>query len=245
MIQHLMHRRSFLTVLGTSAAARPPAARAQQRERVRRVGVLMGYPENDADGQLDFSEFVKGFAGLGWVTGRNIAMDVRWTGSDIGRMRKSANELAALQPAVIMGTTTPAIAELQRATRTIPIVFAAISDPVGNGFVASLARPGGNITGFINMEAALSGKWLELLTEIAPSVRRVAMIFNPETAPGNGSYYLPSFEAAARSFKIEPIDGAVHSEAEIENVVKSLAGEPAGGLIDMPDAFLVAHVRRS
>ena len=135
-------------------------------------------------------------------------MDVRWAAGSVDRMRMSAKELVDLQPDVILAHGTPATAALQRETRTIPIVFAIVSDPVGDGFVASLPRPGGNITGFISQEAAMAGKWLELLTEIAPRVKRVAAMFNPDTAPGGGSYFLPAFEAAARSLKVAPIDSA-------------------------------------
>ena len=152
-----------------------------------------------------------------------------------------AKELVDLQPDVILADATPATAALQRETRTIPIVFAVVSDPVGAGFVAGLPRPGGNITGFIIMEASMAGKWLELLTEIAPGIKRAAIMFNPDTAPGGGSYYLPSFEAAARSLKVEPIAAPVHSDAEIETVITSLGREPGGGLVVMPDTFMIVH----
>ena len=168
-------------------------------------------------------------------------MDVRWAAGNVDRMRMFAKELVDLQPDVILASTTPATAALQRETRTIPIVFVNVADPVGAGFVASLPRPGGNITGFINIEAAMAGKWLELLTEIAPGVKRAAIMFNPDTAPCGGSYYLPSFEAAARSFKVEPITAPVHSDAEIETVMTSLGREPGGGLVVMPDGFMFVH----
>ena len=177
--------------------------------------------------------------------GRNVRMDVRWAAGNVDRVRMLAKELVDLQPEVILANSTPVTAALQRETRTIPIVFAGVSDPVGAGFVAGLPRPGGNITGFINMEAAMGGKWLELLTEIAPGVKRVAIMFNPDTAPGGGSYYLPSFEAAARSLKVEPIAAPVHSDAEIETVITSLGREPGGGLVVMPDGFMPSIARQS
>jgi len=152
-----------------------------------------------------------------------------------------AKELVALRPDVILSHGTAVTAVLQKETQTIPIVFVIVSDPVGSGFVASLPSPGGNITGFINLEAQMAGKWLELLTEIAPTIKRAAMIFNPDTAAGRGSYYRPSFEAAALSRKVEPISSPVYNDAEIETVVTSLGREPSGGLVVMPDAFTITH----
>src|SRR6202521_5912030 len=156
-------------------------------------------------------------------------------------MRMFAKELVDLRPDAILSHTTPGTAALQRETRTIPIVFAGISDPVGDGFVAGLPRPGGNLTDFITEEASMAGKRLELLTEIAPGVKRVGCMFNPDTAPGGGSYYLPAFEAAARSLKVAPIVAPVHSDAEIETVITSLGREPGGGLVVMPDGFMQVH----
>ena len=171
-------------------------------------------------------------------------MDVRWAGASIDRTRMFAKELVELRPDVILGEATPATDALHRETRTIPIVFAAVSDPVGAGFVAGLPRPGGNITGFLFTEASLAGKYLELLTEIASGIKRVAIMFNPDTAPGGGSYFLPAFEAAARSFKVEPITAPVHSDAEIEAVIASLGREPGGGLVVPGDIFPIVHRER-
>jgi putative ABC transport system substrate-binding protein len=233
-----LRRREFIAALG-GAAAWPLAARAQQPDRVRRIGVLMAYDESDPEAKRWLSAFMQGLTELGWTDGRNVRMDLRWGGLDINRIRALAHDLVGLQPDIILATSTPATAALQRETRTIPIVFGPVADPVGSGFVVGLPRPGGNITGFIGYEASLAGKWLQLLTEIAPGVKRAAAIFNPDT--GNGSYYLPSFEQAARSLKVEPITALVHSDAEIAAAITSLGREPGGGLVLMPDTFMVVH----
>ena len=235
-----MRRRAFITLAG-SLAVWPAAAFAQQPGRVRRIGVLMQFAENDPVATAQLSGFMQGLTQLGWTDGRNARMDLRWAAGSVDRDRMFAKELVDLQPDVILAHTTPATAALQRETRTIPIVFAVVSDPVGVGFVASLPRPGGNLTGFVHMEASIGGKWLELLTEIAPGVKRATIMFNPDTAPYARSYYLPSFEAAARSFKVAPIAAPVHSEAEIETVITSLGREPGGGLVVLPDTFSQVH----
>jgi putative tryptophan/tyrosine transport system substrate-binding protein len=177
-----VRRRQFIAGLG-GVAAWPIAARGQQPSRMRRVGVLMAYDENDREAKLYLSGLTQARAELGWIDGRNLRMDVRWAAGNIDRMRISAKELLDLRPDVVLAHGTPATAAFQRETRTIPIVFAVVSDPVGVGFVADLARPGGNLTGFIHMEASMGGKWLELLTEIAPGVKRATIMFNPDTAP--------------------------------------------------------------
>jgi len=234
-----MRRREFIAGLG--AAVWPLVARAQQGDRVRRIGVLIGWDENDRSAKAGLARFTQGLQELGWTDGKNLQMEIRWAAGDVNRMQAYAKELVGLQPDVILANTTPVTAALQRETRTIPIVFAAVADPVGDGFVTSLPRPGGNITGFISQEAAMAGKWLQLLTDIAPGVMRVAIIFNPDTAPGRGSYFPPLLEAAARSFKVDPIAAPVHSEAEIEMVIASAGREPRGGLIVLPDAFVRVH----
>jgi putative tryptophan/tyrosine transport system substrate-binding protein len=234
-----MRRREFIAgVVGT--AVLPMAARAQQGERVRRIGVLLGWDDN-AIAKAWFSGFTQGISELGWIDGRDLRMDLRWAAGNVDRMRTFAKELVGLAPDLILASTTPVTAALQRETQTIPIVFAGISDPVGAGFVASLARPGGNITGFINIEAAIGGKWLELLTEIEPTIKRVAMMFNPGTAPGGGSYYLPAFEAAARLSKVEAITAPVHNDTEIETVMTSLSRDANGGLVVQSDGFMQVH----
>jgi putative ABC transport system substrate-binding protein len=235
-----MRRREFIVGLG-SAAAWPVAARAQQPDRIRRIGVLVDTDENDPGGKVQFSGFTRGLEELGWTDGRNLRIDVRWGAANVDRMRMFAKELVDLQPDVILSQGTVVTAALQRETRSIPIVFVVVADPVGAGFVAGLPRPGGNITGFISVVAEMAGKWLELLTEIAPGVKRAAAMFNPDTAPFVRSYYLSSFEAAARSLKVVPIIAPVHSDAEIETIITSLGREPRGGLVVIPESFMVDH----
>jgi putative tryptophan/tyrosine transport system substrate-binding protein len=235
-----MGRREFVALLGGAAAAWPLAARAQQPERMRRIGVLMGWSESDPQFRSWIDTFVEGLAQLGWGDGRNVQMIVRWASGDVRRMRTFAKELVELQPDVILGGTTPVTAALQRETRTIPIVFVVVADPVGAGFVAGLPHPGGNITGFLNAEAAIGGKWLEMLKEIAPHVTRVAIMFNPDTAPLGGAYFLGSFEAAAQSLGVEPITAHVRSDDEIEAMITSLGGGQSG-LVIMTDSFMGVH----
>jgi putative tryptophan/tyrosine transport system substrate-binding protein len=231
-----MRRRDFITGLG--AAALPLAARAQQGDRVRRIGVLLPTDENDPEGNRRHSAFTRALADLGWTDGRNLRMDVRW-GDDINRIRVLAHELVGLQPDIILTGATPATVALQRETRTIPIVFANVGDPVASGLVPRLDRPGGNITGFALYEPSLAGKWLQLLSEIAPGLKRAAIMFNPDTAAV--SVYLPSFEIAARSLKVAPIIAPIHGDAEIETAIIALGREPGGGLVVMPDVFTTVH----
>ena len=195
-----MKRRVFIALLG-GAAAWPLVARAQQPSTMRRVGVLLGWSDDVPRFQTWLAAFVQGLAQSDWVDGRNLRIDVRWTNANVDRARTFAKELVDLQPDVILAGTTPVTAALAKETRTIPVVFVVVSDPVGAGFVGSLARPGGNITGFINEEGAMGGKWLALLREVAPRCTRAAIMFNPETAPGGGMYFLGSFEAAADAMK--------------------------------------------
>jgi putative ABC transport system substrate-binding protein len=214
-------------------------ARAQQSERVRRIGVLMPFDENDPEGKRRYTAFAQALADLGWTDGRNARMDVRWGGGDINRMRALAQELVGLKPDIIVTNTTPATIAVQRETRTIPIVFATGGDPVASGLVARLDQPSGNITGFAAFEATLGGKWIELLSEITPGLKRVAFMFNPDTGPA--SLYLPSFETAARSLKVVPITAPVHNDVEIETAIMALGHEPRGGLVVVPDVFMTAH----
>jgi putative ABC transport system substrate-binding protein len=237
----IVRRRDFITLLG-GAAAWPIAARAQQGERMRQIGILMGWSENDPEQRLKVDAVIRGLARLGWVEGRNIRFDVRWTDGDVARAPALAKELVARQPDVIVTGTTHATAALQRETRTIPIVFAAVSDPVGAGFAASLARPGGNITGFIDQEASLVGKQAELLKEIAPRLTKVAIMFNPDTAPAGGACYLAAFEAAAKALGVKPIMARVHSDSDIEAAAASV-GRERGGIVCMSDPFMAIHRR--
>jgi putative tryptophan/tyrosine transport system substrate-binding protein len=209
-----MRRREFITLLGGAAANWPLATRAQQSERVRRIAVLYGVSETDLEGQAWDAAFRKRLAELGWIDGRNFRVENRWTGGNLDRTKLFANELVQTSPDVLVAVTTPATAALQRETQTIPIVFTSVSDPVGSGFVASLRKPGGNITGFINMEASLGGKWVGLIHEIAPFVSRMAILFNPQTAPF-AKYYLDTFRSAATAFSVDTIEAAVHSKRKL------------------------------
>ena len=235
-----MRRRDFITILGGAVVASPIAARAQQSERMRRVGVLTTAAENDATEQRRQAAFRRRFDELGWRAGRNIQIDYRWAASNADRLRIFAKELVELKPDLIFAETTPATAAVLGETRTIPIVFVVVSDPVGSGFVTSLNRPGGNVTGFMNMEPTLAGKWLGLLKEIAPHVTRVALLFNPATAPFTEQYLNP-FKAAAASLAVEAIAAPVQQLSQLEPVAADRAREPNGGLIMMPDVFLWLH----
>ena len=237
-----MRRREFIALLSSATAAWPLAARAQQSAGMRRIGVLLSLAESD-EGKAQLAGFTQGLAELGWIEGRNLRMEVRWGRGDIDRVRTLAKELVALQPDVILAHGTPVTAALHGETRTIPIVFVTVSDPVGDGFVAGLPHPGGNITGFLTSESAITAKMLELLTEIAPGLKRIAILFNPDTAPGHGAYYYPDFEAAARSTNIEPIAARARTDGEIEAAVTSLGGEPGSGIIVMPDYFMLNHIK--
>jgi putative ABC transport system substrate-binding protein len=236
-----MHRREFIAALaGTVTGAHSltlPAASAQQATKVRRIGVLMGTSESTSRGLVD--AFLEEMARLGWADGRNARFEQRWTNGDVNRASAFATELVAAQPDVILASTTPVTAVLHRETSTIPIVFAIVSDPVGSGLVAGLPRPGGNITGFTMVEAAVGGKWLNLLKEIAPSIKRAAFMFNPDSAPAGGKYFLDSFEAAARAVGIDPVAMPVRSDAEIEAAIAALGGEQAG-LVEY-SSFLAAR----
>jgi putative ABC transport system substrate-binding protein len=236
-----LKRREFITLVG-SAATWPFTARAQQPGGMRRIGVLMAYPESNPEGEADVTAFRQGLQTLGWIEGRNIRIDTRWaTPDDTESIQRFAKELVAMQPDLIFSQNTPTTAAVLQQTRTIPIIFAIVVDPVGSGFVASLARPGGTATGFMNFEPSMAGKWLELLKEIAPRVRRVAFFFNPATAP-YADYFLKPFKAAAASFVVEAIAAPVHDMSELESVVAAHAREPNGGIIAMPDSFLLAHL---
>jgi putative ABC transport system substrate-binding protein len=232
-----LRRREFVAGLG-GAVAWPLAGHAQQGERVRRIGVLLPGDENETGAKV-LSAFTQALAGLGWTDGRNVRMDLRWGDSDINRIRALAQELVGLQPDIILAGGSTVTVALQRETRTIPIVFGSVSDPVASGIVARLDRPNRNITGFGGFEPSLGGKWLELLSEIAPGLKRAATMFNPDMAPA--SAFIPSFETAAAALKVVPIIAPVHDDAEIETAIIALGREPGGGLVFMPDAYMFAH----
>ena len=228
-VEGYVRRRDFIKVIAGSMAVWPLAARAQQPEQVRRIGVLMSDVAEDSEGQARLTAFVQALQQLGWTDGRNVRIDIRWGGADADRHRRYAAELVTLAPDVIFATTTPVVAALQQATRTVPIVFAAVVDPVGAGFVTNLAQPGGNTTGFALYEYGVSGKWLALLKEIAPNVTRAAVVRDPSTASGIGQ--LAAIQAVAPSLGIEltPLD--VRDASELERAVALFARKPNGGII--------------
>jgi len=235
-------RRELLAVLGGVAAAWPLAARAQQTGRVRRIGVLMMYAESDAQAQNLVAVFREGLRQLGWLEDHNVRLDYRWATSDSETIQRLfARELVALQPDLILSSSTPTTALLLQQTRSIPIIFATGSDPVGSGFVASFARPGGNVTGFLNFEGSMAGKWLELLKEIAPRVARVAIFFNPSAAP-YAQIFLNPFKAAAASLGMQAIVAPVRDMTELDTVIAAQARDPNSGLMVMPDGFMFAHL---
>ena len=241
-----IRRRRFIVLMGGAAVAPsllfwPLAARAQQPGQVRRVGMLIGYTENDLETQARLAAFRQGLEHLGWTEGRNVRIDYRFAPAGPDQAQRFAKELVALRPDILVGNSTPATAALLHETHTIPIVFVGVSDPLGSGFVASIARPGGNATGFTNFEPSLIGKWLEMLKEVAPGIVRAAVIFNPKTAPGEGSFFMGPFEPIARSLAVEPIAARVNDAAEIESAVAAIGREPGGSLIVMPDAFTTVH----
>ena len=240
MLFDQLKRREFITLLGGAAAAWPLAARAQQSDGMRRIGVLIPESENDVDYKAYMAAFRQGLQQLGWMEGRNVQINYRWGAHDIEVTQRFAKELVAQQPDCILTSGTPATASILQQTRTIPIVFAQIADPVGSGFVASFARPGGNVTGFISNDPTMAGKWVELLKEIAPRVARVAFVFSPATTPYAEAYLNP-FKAAATSFGMEAITAPVHNISELDSVVAAQAREPNSGLIAMPDSFMNIH----
>jgi putative tryptophan/tyrosine transport system substrate-binding protein len=235
----MIGRRELTTLLGGAAAAWPLAAAAQQAERVRRIGLLMASAD-DREGQARVTPLKEGLKELGWTDGRNIQIETRFGGGDAGRIRAHAAELVALAPDVLVGHATPGTRALRQATSSIPIVMVAVNDPVEQGFVSSLAHPGGNITGFALINFQMVGKWLEMLKEAAPGVSRAALMFNPDTA-STYYVYLRSFEAEPRSIAVEVAEAPVRNTTEIEEAIAKLGRERGGGLIVPPDAFTVLH----
>ena len=235
-----MRRREFIAALGSAVVARPFAARAQQPERVRHVGALMNVVQEDPGGAADVVAFRQGLAELGWIEGRNIQIEFRWPGGDIDRVQTFAKELVGLRPDVLIGRSTPTTAALKQETATIPIIFVNVPEPVEQGFVQGFARPGGNITGFTNFEASIGGKWLQLLKEVDPRIARVAVIYNPQTAPF-AELFLRSVQSAAPTFTVETVAMPIRSDAEIEAALTMFARQSSGGLIAIPDSFTVQH----
>ena len=240
-----MKRRDRLALVGGAAAASlalaPRAAPAQPGERMRPIGaMIVGSSDHEAQTHAWTAALRRGLQDLGWVEGRNIQIDVRWPAGDLDRIRTIAKELVGLKPDLIFAANTPSVAALQRETREIPIVFANLSDPVGSGLVASLADPGGNTTGFAAFEYSLGSKWLEILGELAPSTKRVAILFNPDTAP-YAPLYVSSLEAAAPTFSMRLFAAPVRTIGEIEQAMTSASHEPNSSLIALPDSYTVAH----
>jgi putative tryptophan/tyrosine transport system substrate-binding protein len=233
-----IYRRRFISVLGGASLGWPLAARAQQGEPMRRVGILLPYPDGDADGQAYVAAFERGLQDLGWTEGRNIRFDIRWTGGDPDKARTFAKELIGMTPDVIVPSSNLVTTILQQETRTIPIVFVSGGDPVGSGYVASMAQPGGNITGFANWENTIAGKWVEALHEIAPQVSRVGFILHPET-PGTVEQFRVAKAAAPSGVKLIAL--GVHNTAEIESAITAFAAETNGGLIVAPHATTFAN----
>jgi ABC-type uncharacterized transport system substrate-binding protein len=239
----MSNRRDFLTIVGGAAVAWTGTARAQQFNRPRRVGVLMAVAEGDADVRSGIAVFQQGLQKLGWEDGRNIRIDYRWGDADAARIQTLAKELVALQPDVLVAHSTPSAKGLLQATRSIPIVFLTVTDPLGQGLVESLSHPGGNITGFSVFEFSLGTKWIEALKQIAPRTRRVTAIFNPDTAPYYGMY-LSSIEAATANISVEFVAVEVHSEIDIENAIRKVGNDADGGLFVLPDSHNVVHRKR-
>jgi putative ABC transport system substrate-binding protein len=235
-----MRRRAFIILLGGAAAAWPIAARAQQSDRMRRIAVLMNNAEDDPEGQARVAAFRQGLQALGWTEGKNLRINWYWTAGDVGRIRSDVTELAAQPPDIIVANGRAVLSEAVQVIRSIPIVFVLVTDPVGQGFISSLARPGGNVTGFTFFEYAMFGKSLELLKEVAPAVTRVGFIFNPDMSAFYDQF-LPAFETQARQYSIELTVGRVGSQGEINAAVAKLAAAPGGGLMVPPDAYTLVH----
>ncbi len=233
-----MQRREFIAGLG-SAAAWTMVARAQQPERPRRIGVLQSSAETDPEGRSNLTTFEKSLDRLGWTVGRNLIIEYRWANGDLDRARTLARELLSATPDVILATGTAAVAVLREDTHTVPVVFARVTGPVELGFVASLARPGGNVTGFTNFDYSMGGKWLQTLKEIAPDIRRVVVIGNPDSSTLDG--YFSSIAADSPSLAVEPVRAAVHNPEEITRAISGSGEQQGGGLIVVPDAFTLSN----
>jgi putative ABC transport system substrate-binding protein len=232
-----MRRRDFIKVVGGSAVTWPLAARAQQPDRMPRVDVLMGLSEDNPEAPRQADALRAGLKELGWTEGRNIQINFHWRAGERVQAEAIAKQIVASQPDLIVTHTSTASSAAFQLTKAIPIVFVNVSDPIAIGLVSSFARPGGNVTGFTNLEHSMGGKWVEVLTDLDPRIRRVAILFNPETAPTGGKIFLPSFRAASATLGVEPIEAPVHTAAEIEQAIETLARTPHGSLIAMADIF--------
>jgi putative ABC transport system substrate-binding protein len=236
----MIKRREFITLLGGALADQAIRANAQEPVRVRTVGVLIGFA-NDAAAKARVEAFEQGLEREGWSLGQNLRIEYRYAEGDAARMQAFAKEVVELKLDCILGQSTPVTDALMRATRTIPIVFVAVTAPIGSGFVASLARPGGNITGFTVLQASIAGKYLEMLKEAVPHLARVAIMYNPSSAPDGGNFFSRPFIAAAAKLKVRPITAEVHDPSEIENAVKEFGTESGSGLVVVPDNFMSVH----
>ncbi|HKZ04451.1 MAG TPA: ABC transporter substrate-binding protein [Methylomirabilota bacterium] len=239
----MLSRRGVLRAVSAGLIAAPLAARAQQAARIRRVGLLIPFAESDLATQTQIAAFLEALQALGWNEGQNVRFDYRWAAQDPARIRGSAKELVELQPDVILTRTTPVTAALKDETHTIAIVFVVVSDPVGDGLVASVARPAGNVTGFTNVDASLGGKWLQLLNEIAPRLKRIAFMFDPRMAPGGGAFYRRLIEDAAPSIGVQVIATPVHDATDIKRAIEEFARGANGGLVVLPDVTTINHRR--
>jgi putative ABC transport system substrate-binding protein len=239
-----MKRRQFLAALGSTAAVWPLGARAQSSEQTRRIGVLLPFDERDAQAKAEVTALQQALRALGWTEGGTAQFQIRWSGGDVGKVRADAKELVASQPDIIFGRTTPVTAALLQETRTIPIVFVNVSDPIGAGFAATMARPGGNATGFTNVEPSLGGKWVEILKEVDAKVARIAVLFDPITSPAGGSFYLRLIQDSARSIGVEAIATPVENAAAIEQAFNTSKDVPHLGLIVQPDITTTANRAR-
>ena len=235
-----MRRREFITLLGGALADQAIPANAQEPVRVRTVGALMGFA-NDAEAKARVDAFEQGLEREGWSVGHNLRTEYRYAEGDSARMQALAKELVELKPDCVLGQSTPVTAALIQATRTIPIVFVAVSDPIGSGFVASMARPSGNVTGFTVLHASIAGKYLEMLKEMAPQLARVAIMYNPNSVPDDGKFFSRPFIASATKLKVRPITAEVHDPSEIENAIMKLGRESGSGLVLVPDNFMSVH----
>ena len=236
-----MRRREFITFLSGAAATWPIAARAQQPERMRCIVVMMGLGETNREGRQEAAALRQGLQDLGWTDGRNIRIDFHWDVGEPGRAQIIAKDVVAVRPDLIVTHASPATAAVFQLTKSIPLVFVSVVDPIGLSLLSSFARPGGNVTGFTNFEASMGGKWVEVLKDLDPRIRQVAVLFNPETAPAGGKFYLPSLKLAANALGVELTEAPVHDAAGIGRAIDVLGREPNGGLVAMADIFIASN----